>query len=184
MFRIVWLLVVLACSSAVSAKSKVPEPPSPELPQLSDGRFGYEKVVTINCATAAELQSRARAWVAAEYNSSKAVTQLDDPAGATIVVKGEFSVPAFLSKIRIGHTITLQFKDGRYRVTLSGFTVASETEPPPYRTMEAWVDGTGLMSIPKTFASRVKGDTAVRCEAILGSLQHGMETPTPAGSAW
>lgn len=184
MFKSLCFVAVLVCSSVVSAKPKTPTPPPPELPKLSDGRFGYERIVAINDAAASELQSRARAWIAAAYDSSTAVTQLDDPTGGTILIKGEFSVPVFISQLRIGHTLKLEFKDGRYRVTLSEFTVASEAQLPPYRSMEAWEAGKGLMSVPKKYAAGVEGDAAVRCEAILDSLKHGMETPTPAASAW
>lgn len=89
--------------------------------------FNYAGIVQAD-TSAKVLQGRVRAFVAEFFASGKEVVQLDDPEAGTFLIKGTIApivkVP-LLGKIEYGYvhfTAKWQFKDGRYKYTLSEFT--------------------------------------------------------------
>jgi hypothetical protein len=170
------------------------EKAAPTLPTLKDGHVGYQGVVDATGAEASELHSRARAWVAAEYESFKAVTQLDDPAAGTLVIKGSFSVtmpakggddirspnsrPAFT--IPVQHVVTIDTKKGRYRYTISDLVLIPE-HPNAWGPIEVW-RARGVN--PPEWYAEIEQLIAAACEGIVANLKLAMQKPTPAGSNW
>lgn len=89
--------------------------------------FSYTGIVQADTIGAKVIQGRVRAFVAESFASGKEVVQLDDPDAGTFLIKGTIvpivKVP-LLGKIEYGYvhfTAKWQFKDGRYKYTLSEF---------------------------------------------------------------
>jgi Domain of unknown function (DUF4468) with TBP-like fold len=166
-----FVLFVVTCATAA-------ETPSPTLPKLDDGRYGYQAVVTVEGAEAGELLSRARAWIAQNYGSAKAVIQLDDTAG-TIVVKGTFAIPWMIydNGADIHHVLTFEAKAGRYRYTLSDFS---------WYGRAAIENESALFDYVPTTNGRAKmrDRIAMVATATIASLKAAMQVPSPAKSDW
>ena len=164
------VLVMFAATLALAAEETLPT-----LPKLESGQYGYQEVVTVEGVESPELLSRARAWVAKTYESANAVIQLDDPAG-TLVVKGIFTVKAYLGGASINHVITIEAKSGRYRCTLSDYVYAE------HWPVETWHPGEPFGTAAGT--EKMRGRVAAASQAIIASLKAAMLAPTPAKSNW
>ncbi len=89
--------------------------------------FVYTDVVKTDSVPAKDLYSRARLMIAKLYKSSNSVTQLNDDATNTLVIKPLFSVkamqpngfgiPSFDGGV-VHYTVTIMCKDGRYKYTI------------------------------------------------------------------
>jgi hypothetical protein len=154
--------------AAVAAEEKLSE-----LPKLESGERGYQEVVLAEGIETSELLSRARAWVAEAY-ATKAVVQLDDPAGGTYVVKGNFSITYGLMVPAIDHTLTVEVKPGRYRYRLSGFSAYS-------RTIEQWAHDQAPTDKGR---AKIYSRVAEQSERLIASLKAAMLQPSPAKSEW
>jgi Domain of unknown function (DUF4468) with TBP-like fold len=101
----------------------------------------YQEVVTIEGATAADIYSRAKAAIAVSYKSAQDVVQLDDGEAKRIIAKGTFDASgAMMTSSRfIRHTLTIEAKDGRYRISLSDLVsefLGSQFAPPSSQPVE------------------------------------------------
>jgi len=97
-----------------------------KIPRDKSGEIIYTDVVNIDSATAQNLYSRAKLFVADVYKSSKDVTQLNDDVAKTILIKPNIKnhIKSFLVNDNWGYTsyqIFIECKDNKYRYTISGF---------------------------------------------------------------
>lgn len=80
------------------------------------------------------LFTRIRAWAAMTYNSAQDVIQMEDSNNGILICKGAFSYRApggFTYRCIDGlvyYSLKIQIRDGRYKVTMSGFSHKS-TDP-------------------------------------------------------
>ena len=88
------------------------------------------------------LYSRAMEWVALNYKSAKDVVQYSNADAKKIIIKGNFPIFIFLKDGWIGHTLTLEFKDGRYKYCYNNLTYISP--------------GTGEMAFESNMLSKKK----------------------------
>ncbi len=139
-------------------------------PMLEDGRRGYSEVIQVENVPAAELYARAKAWVAIAYRSAQHVIQLDDAATGKLVIKGNFasSFDAAAGPVYIGHTLVVESKDGRYRYTLSDFTLKWRSDEQPLAEVS------DVELTPRGYAV-VTRDTP----DLIDSLRAAMLKPTP-----
>ncbi len=107
------------------AQSQALPPPLPGLPFDSLTHLpNYHGVVAVPGLSAAELQGRAREWVALTFQEAHQVTQLDDPARGVLIGRGYKRVIVNLNKNNQGDvrlvcfTFRLDFRDGRYHYEL------------------------------------------------------------------
>lgn len=119
------LLGLLGFFSAARAQSQTLLPPLPGLPFDSLTHLpNYHGVVAVPGLSAAELQGRAREWVALTFQDAHQVTQLDDPARGVLIGRGYSRVEAHpegtqaVSFYSLCFTFRLDFRDGRYRYEL------------------------------------------------------------------
>ena len=84
-------------------------------PTNQDGEYGYDAVVEVPGASADDLFSRARAWVARAYVSAQDVIQLQDEKARRVIVKGTTSATYGMITMAIRHTLTIEVKESRYR---------------------------------------------------------------------
>lgn len=123
--KLLLLLGFIGLSAAARAQSPALPPPLPGLPfdSLTHAPT-YRGVVTVPGQPAAELQARAREWVALTFQDAHQVTQLDDPARGVLIGRGFRQVNTNPAKDRledqrlISFTFRLDFRDGRYRYEL------------------------------------------------------------------
>jgi len=96
---------------------------------LKDGKVTYVGVVEIEGVTQKELHKRANFWFAKTYKSSQDVIQMDTEE--QIISKGFYTIRAGGSglggyEMQVWNTLTIQFKDGKYRYIVEDFIGKNE----------------------------------------------------------
>ncbi len=89
------------------------------------GKYQSEGIVHVDSLTKESLFSKAQEWIALNYKSAQDVIQLADKENAKIILKGNFTTSMFMKEGYIGHTLILEFKDGRFRYTYTDFSYES-----------------------------------------------------------
>lgn len=79
---------------------------------FKNGRVFYEGVVTVDSVSSATLYNNTKLWLGKTFVSSKDVVQ-SEVVNSLIVAKGMIDNTTF--------TLTLQFKDGKYKYEISDF---------------------------------------------------------------
>lgn len=91
----------------------------------------YAEVIQVEGKNQSEIFGGLRQWVATTFVNGKAVTQLEDVATGTIILKALFPFnKGGVFKAYEGHVnymLKLQVKDGRYRVEMSN--ISHENKP-------------------------------------------------------
>lgn len=83
------------------------------------GNYESERIVEVEGRSQDFLFRKALEWVALTYNSAQDVIQYSDKESGKIICKGTYSTNLFMKSGWIGHTLTLEFKEGKYRETYS-----------------------------------------------------------------
>lgn len=119
------------------SKKDIPEPLElPELP-YQNGEVTYQEVFSFSGADQAALYGIALRYVSEYYKSAKSVLDVTDPATGLVVVKGNFSIVSdiyyrFFGTIksetqkRTGHSLKIECRDERIRVTISNLRIINE----------------------------------------------------------
>jgi len=144
---------------------------SQELPKdEKSGFFSYHEVVKVDSISADELYSRAKSWIALTYKSANDVIQLDDQNAGRIIVKGNFEIIYYANQAWVNHTLTIDFKEGRYRYDLTSFVFDNGQWSAP------------LEDEKKFWGQKKKLHKQVseRANAILLTLREAMEKSSPA----
>lgn len=123
--------------------------------------------------TATELQQRARSWIATVFNSAQDVVQLDDVEAHRIIAKGSFGVEWMDGIAQVHSTLTLEFKEGRFRYTLTGFGFQGKQWPTPL-PLENYKD-------MKWGWDKVIDRTAIRSEKFIEDLKQALRVDSPVG---
>ncbi|OOG78300.1 DUF4468 domain-containing protein [Algoriphagus sp. A40] len=125
--------------SGASARD-IPEPLLlPDFP-MKDGSVMYQEVFDFSDADQTELFGIALRYVSEYYKSAKTVIDVTDPVTGLVVVKGNFTV---MSDVyyrffgtqktvvvkRTGHTLKIESRPGRIRVTIDNLQVINEALP-------------------------------------------------------
>ena len=85
------------------------------------GLYTYQKVLDFEGKSKDELYTKAMEWVALNYKSANDVIQHEDADKGKIICKGSFVTNLWLTTGFINHTLTLDFKDDKIRMTYSNF---------------------------------------------------------------
>ena len=112
-----FLLVLLLISTSIVQAQK--------LEKNAEGIYEYQEVVEVKSKPASEIYTKALEWIALNYESSNDVIQLTDPDQNLIIGKGVFLVTLFLKTGEIRHTLKIEARDGRFRVTFDRFSYYS-----------------------------------------------------------
>lgn len=152
MKAILTTLIFLVCYYTIDAQEVV----------LNDSTGTYRAVgvVQIDSTDKKTLYSSAMAWVALGYKSSKDVIQLSDMESGRIIIKGAFKTNIYMKSGFIYHTLTLEFKDNRYRYT--------------YSDLSYYSSGSGEMSFDK--GGMISKGTAVK--SAQSSMQKAIDSLT------
>ena len=116
-----------------SAKGNVLE--NIPFPYNDSSEVEFTNVVKVDSADAQTLYSRAKLFIAKTYVSNKAVTQLNDDAGATAVINAILINNAIgfgYEKYNLTYQLTIQCKDNRYKYTITRFMFSNEFGIPKY----------------------------------------------------
>ncbi len=95
---------------------------------VKDGVPFYEKIISVEGASADNIFSRAKAAIAILFKDSKAVLRMDDKAEGRIIGKGnyQFSYGSYwengVEKLNPSFTIDIQTKDSKCRIQLYDFS--------------------------------------------------------------
>lgn len=90
------------------------------------GQYHYQAVIEAPGAPD-QLYDRAMAWIALNYVSANDVVQLSDRENRQIIAKGAWSVRQMLAAMWINHTLQIEAREGRYRVTYGQFTAENQS---------------------------------------------------------
>lgn len=91
-----------------------------------------DSVVQAQGKTVNEIYPLIKMWVSENFKSAKSVIQMDDAENGILICKGNFEYKApggMTYRVidgRVDFTLKAQVRDGRYRVTVSGFTHQSD----------------------------------------------------------
>ena len=81
----------------------------------------YTKIFSADGKLAKEIYQKSKEWISLTYNSAQNVIQLDTEE--KVIIKGKFNLDTqmygYSYSFLIDHTLTIAFKDGRYKVDLS-----------------------------------------------------------------
>lgn len=164
------LLALCVASHAMAAVS------SEDLTILKVGPSGlyYEDVAHIEGLSSDDLYSRALAWMAVNYRSSKAAIQLEDKEGNRIIGHGVFELRGGLT---VPHTISFEARDGRYKLRIDGLSAFSAdtrigNQPFPGVTYKEISDA------PARIVSRVEAEIGTLADNLKTALQQ------PANDDW
>ena len=87
------------------------------------GMYESQGVVEIEGKSKDELFNSALEWIVLNYNSANDVIQFKDKESGKIILKGNYTLNLYgKTESTIGHTLLLEFKEGKFRNTFSGFT--------------------------------------------------------------
>lgn len=94
--------------------------------QCQDNAIKYTGVVVIDSTTSKDvLFSRAKRWVAENFNSAQTVIQNEDKDAGNLIMKAGFSymqvVPLAKFDAFMHYTFSLSFKDGKFKYDLTNF---------------------------------------------------------------
>lgn len=96
-----------------------------QLPPMDGGKITYQEVVSVDGASQDELFRRAENWVVDNYISAQDVINQADPENGRIVAKGYYKITFVLTGYRVYHALKIEVKEGRYRYTVTDFSVMS-----------------------------------------------------------
>jgi hypothetical protein len=82
---------------------------------MKNSKICYEEVVVVDNLKATQLYSNAKIWIASTFGSAKSVIE-SDVENNSLVLKGFLRDNEFA---KFGFNLTIQFKDGRYKYTLT-----------------------------------------------------------------
>lgn len=104
-----------------------------------NNKITYSEVVRLGDSIASnELYSRGREWFAKTYNSSQSVLQMEDEVNGKLIGKALFPVyhkalGRTFDSGDINYTISLYFKNGRYKYEITDFIHTSNYESGSYK---------------------------------------------------
>jgi hypothetical protein len=124
-FLTAWLLVVSLGLYAQSASE-------PTLPVDTETRkVTYTGVVPVKDANQSELYTRAKLWLFQTYDEVK-VIKVDEKDAGLLIIRAYTDIPVRLSQMatiptkqEVGYTLMLNFKDGRYKYTITNYQLIS-----------------------------------------------------------
>lgn len=132
--RLIVFLIVLIAASVISGCAATRPVPESE-----------REVVKVRQApniAAEELQNNAVIWFAKNFQDSRKVIELNDKESNVVIANGIVEFPFGLISVPALFTVTIEFKDGRYRSEWTDFRASYTAASPntPFTT-EAQVNG-------------------------------------------
>lgn len=108
-------LILFLCMCCANNIVKAQENLSKVVTQ-TNGCIAISEIVQTPDVTAKDLYTRALLWVSQTFKSPKSVIQVQNPEMGLLTIKARTSVTSLGS---IEYSMTIQFKDGKYRYTIT-----------------------------------------------------------------
>lgn len=89
------------------------------------GKYKSQGIEILDSLKKDVLYNKSIEWITLNYKSAKDVIQLSDKESYKIIVKGNFNTSLFMKEGWIGHTLILEFKDGKMRYIYTDFNYYS-----------------------------------------------------------
>jgi hypothetical protein len=129
------LMLAIITAPAFAQKNKLPE--YPNMP-VSEGLITYDGVGKVDGASSGELYDRALEWVKGYYKNPMEKLRKQERENGEMEVFARFPIYAYDKKgVKttsqaglLQYTLTLQFKDGRYKYTITKFNVKATSNQP------------------------------------------------------
>jgi hypothetical protein len=134
-----FLFLLVSITFISKSQNKTVE--APNLPIDADTKLITYKYIENETGTKDELYERALLWFKSYYKNSTDVLREIDKANSKIKGVARFQVfskekDLVLPKAAIEYTIIMEFKDGRYRTTITNFNVKHAS----YFPLERWLN--------------------------------------------
>ncbi len=150
------------------------------------GAVVYQEVVPVEGVKAADLYVRATAAVLSLYKPAKDVTQLADKDTSRLTVKGSYPITTDalgLDRDIVRHTLTIECRDGRYRLTLANLVVVEMTADLTINASPGVTPFEQYTSKAPCFGRKtVVKATHQGALALLAAAKREMAKASPAGS--
>lgn len=171
-FRKIFATSVVMVAFILSAKAQAPKMPVDETSKL----ITYNEVVNAQ-GNKDSLYLRCLKWINSRYKNAASVTEKRDQVNGEIVCKHQFEIfnydkdgkKIFPASGMIKYTLTIVFKDGRYKYTITNLNIKGVS----YLGLEAW-----LKESPKHDDHLKQVDTFIK--ELIASLKEGMTYKAPA----
>jgi hypothetical protein len=107
--------------------------------RAQDKVIAYTGIVTIDSTTSKDvLFSRAKRWVAENFNSAQTVIQNEDKEGGSLILKAGFPymqvVPLSKFDAFMHYTFSLSFKEGKFKYDITNFYPECDSRSYPSMT--------------------------------------------------
>lgn len=179
-----WLLL-----SSVDLYAQTPA--SPTLPvDTETKRVTYTAVVAVNGASQTELYTRAKLWLFLTFDDAKDVVKVDEKDAGLLIIRAYTDLPVRSSQTdfgpinrEVGYTMMLNFKDGRYKYTLTNYHLIVEGRITPIEN-----EITALLSKPKgkgVFAAQQYAEkVGIYAQSLVQSLDVTLRKPVSGENDW
>jgi len=149
---------------------------TPQLPLDPDTKLIVYKEVVNQVGTKEQLFNRAVEWLPKQFVNPVDATKVRNPETGLIEIRHRFDVSYEAKGVprtscTIDYTMRLEFKDGRYRYTITDFLIHDISRAP----VERWLDKTDKSYTPAWDAYLTELDQDVK--ALIESLKKGMMPP-------
>lgn len=149
---------------------------APQLPVDPDTKLIVYKEVVNQVGTKEQLFNRAVEWLPKQFVNPVDATKVRNPETGLIEIRHRFDVSYEAKGVprtscTIDYTMRLEFKDGRYRYTITDFLIHDISRAP----VERWLDKTDKSYTPAWDAYLAELDQDVK--ALIESLKKGMMPP-------
>lgn len=112
-------ILLFACLTSFAQEIDIQKDPK-------TGRYAYSEVVTVTHNTKSELFNKAKMWAALYYKDAKEVIQIQDEENGIMVLNGSTETGWMGKPGYISYTLTIKFKDSRYKIDLTNFSYYSD----------------------------------------------------------
>lgn len=141
----------------------------PDLPfDSTTMKYIYRETVAVDSVGKAELYQRAAQWAALLYKDSKAATRYDDKEAGVMIARGFWQ----RAMAQHWHTLQIECKDGRYRATLTDFTMVT--------TLSGQRTESAVEQMHRKYRAKYIED----CKETLASLRRAMALPAGKVDGW
>lgn len=142
---------------------------SQNLPKNSKGHIEYQKVIESGNQLP-ELHKSALKWIASNYNSLPDVLKLE--LEDQMVIRGSFPIINGGYKCRLIHTITIDFKDYKARVTIGDFVFS------------AYNGDRDMDNMSKGIYKKIFRELDSEARETLKSLETALTSPIASNDDW
>jgi len=120
MKKFLFFLLIIFSISTYGQNSKIKKDQS--------GVYSYKEVFKVDSIDANQIFNKAKEWIALNYNSANDVIQLEDKDNHKLICKGNFKINYMFMPRLINHTLIIEAKTNKYRITYTQFSIQNDSK--------------------------------------------------------